>query len=185
MRLSFMYCSCGSGILGQKAKNQELLFYFLKISGKAGKTEKNRPIWCVGCGKLFAEAAEKGRENWVTREVSHKKERGKKEKAKLQLFLWGTCVREEIFLDPLLLGGEYWRWVRFFGQPPSFPSSSLLWLTLGQRKKCPKVIDSPTKIRDGSHWKNNRNKTVFEQKVWGIKVCATKFYFSFYLVNAA
>ena len=44
MRLSFMYCSCGSGILGQKAKNQELLFYFLKISGKAGKTEKNRPI---------------------------------------------------------------------------------------------------------------------------------------------
>ena len=44
MRLSFMYCSCGSGILEQITKNQELLFYFLKISGKAGKTEKNRPI---------------------------------------------------------------------------------------------------------------------------------------------
>ena len=87
----------------------------------------------MGCGKLFAEAEEKGRENWVTQEVSHKKERGKKEKAKLQAaFLWGTCgcVREKrSFLTPSSSGENIGDEFGFFGQPPSFPfpsSSSLL-----------------------------------------------------------
>ena len=60
-----------------------------------------------------------------------KRNGGKKEKEKLQLFLWGTCgcvCEKRSFLTPSSgenIGDEF----GFFGQPPSFPfpsSSSLL-----------------------------------------------------------